>query len=157
MLLSLTLLYLRTLENLHAVLETPFAQAFINWTAIWCSFICVLRCLCKHCTLLLNPTYTWMCMPLSLYMCLQVIKNTLNPVWPPFEVSSQTLCGSDPDRKIKVSGTVAGMESRSTSCACNSTAPSGTGDLLWLGQWRGPWSDWCVLYINEATHWSTAE
>ena len=33
---------------------------------------------------------------------LQVVKNTLNPVWPMFQTSSQTLCNSDPDRNIKV-------------------------------------------------------
>ena len=32
----------------------------------------------------------------------QVIKNTLNPSWPPFSISSQTLCSSDPFRKIQV-------------------------------------------------------
>ncbi|CAI8037853.1 Copine-1 [Geodia barretti] len=32
----------------------------------------------------------------------QVIKNTLNPVWPQFEISSQTLCSSDVERRIKV-------------------------------------------------------
>jgi hypothetical protein len=32
----------------------------------------------------------------------QVIKNTLNPVWPQFEISSQTLCSSNLERRIKV-------------------------------------------------------
>lgn len=35
-------------------------------------------------------------------MFLQVIKNTLNPSWPGFEISSQTLCSSDAQRRIKV-------------------------------------------------------
>ena len=33
---------------------------------------------------------------------LQVIKNTLHPTWVKFEISSQTLCSSDPSKKIKV-------------------------------------------------------
>ncbi|XP_064398173.1 copine-1-like [Halichondria panicea] len=32
----------------------------------------------------------------------EYIKNTLNPVWPPFAITSQALCSGDPDRKIKV-------------------------------------------------------
>ncbi len=32
----------------------------------------------------------------------QVIKNTLNPVWRPFEMSTQKLCSNDPVRVIKV-------------------------------------------------------
>lgn len=32
----------------------------------------------------------------------QYIKNTLNPVWPPFTITSQTLCSGDPERKIRV-------------------------------------------------------
>lgn len=32
----------------------------------------------------------------------EVIKNSLNPVWKPFTVTSQKLCNNDPDRQIKV-------------------------------------------------------
>ena len=32
----------------------------------------------------------------------EVIKNTLEPYWNPFKISSQTLCSSDPARRIKV-------------------------------------------------------
>ncbi len=34
--------------------------------------------------------------------CEQVIKNTLNPSWKQFEITSQKLCNSNADRKIKV-------------------------------------------------------
>ena len=31
-----------------------------------------------------------------------MVKNTLHPTWKMFEIASQKLCNSDPDRKIKV-------------------------------------------------------
>ena len=37
----------------------------------------------------------------------QVIKNTLNPFWLKFTVSTNTLCGSNPDRSIKVTHSLA--------------------------------------------------
>lgn len=49
----------------------------------------------------------WQCTTVlhCLLYCLsvrQVIKNTLNPSWPPFNINSQVLCNSDPNRKIRV-------------------------------------------------------
>ena len=43
---------------------------------------------------------------LSLSLSLQVMKNTLHPTWVKFEISSQTLCSSDPARKIQVRPTL---------------------------------------------------
>lgn len=38
----------------------------------------------------------------QLCVCLQVIKNTLDPVWKPFTVPLISLCNGDVDRNIKV-------------------------------------------------------
>ncbi len=39
---------------------------------------------------------------MCIFYFVQVIKNTLNPVWRPFEMSTQKLCSNDPVRVIKV-------------------------------------------------------